>query len=303
MKKNYFTFLLISMFVLSFNAQTVITQWDFNAGDPDGVNPSTGSGTISTIGDVTNPSFNTGNGSSDPTQSGLGYQTTTYPSQSTANLTAGIQVNASTVGYNNIIFKFDLRASNTASRWYQIQYSTNGTDFVNFEVPVRLGGDADVSVGDAWSNELTADFSSIPAANDNANFAVRVVSSFSTVAFTEYNSNTDYAANSAYESARNRTTGSQSNYGGGTWRFDMVTLSGTSLSTSSFELNKLRVYPNPSIDGIVNFNQNLSGDVFDIRGLKVLNFVDTNQIRLDNNSKGIYFIKTTEGSIAKVVLK
>jgi len=48
-----------------------------------------------------------------------------------------------------------------------------------------------------------------------------VVSVFSPEAFTEAASGMSFAAGTAYEVARNTT----STYGGGTWRFDMVSLS------------------------------------------------------------------------------
>jgi len=208
------------LFAPQAQSQTVITQWNFNAGAPDGEDPSTGTGTIGPIGGVTHSGFNSGVGSSDPTQPGLGYQTTTYPAQSTNNLTAGIQVNVSTEGFENIVLSFDLRISNAASRWYQVFYTVNGTDFIPFGTPIRMGAAA--NAGDTWYNNLTADFSAITAVNDNEDFAIRIVSAFSPVAFTEANSGTNFEANTAYEVARNVN----SNYSGGTWRFDMVTISG-----------------------------------------------------------------------------
>lgn len=51
-------------------AQTPITEWNFNASN---TTPSTGSGTASLVGGVTSPPFNSGSGSSDPIQPGLGW--------------------------------------------------------------------------------------------------------------------------------------------------------------------------------------------------------------------------------------
>jgi hypothetical protein len=202
------------------NADEIITQWNFNDST---ANPSIGSGSISTIGDVTAAGFSSGSGSSDPTQPGLGYQTTPYPAQSTANATAGIQIDVDTTGFFNIHGSFDLRTSNTASRWYQIQYTLDGVNFNNLGDPNRMGTEA--NAGDRFHNLNTFSLAGISGANNNANFGLRVVSAFSPVAFTEVSSNTTYAANSAYEVARNTT----SVYGGGTWRFDMVTISGTAI--------------------------------------------------------------------------
>jgi hypothetical protein len=225
--------LMALFFLLSISSQgqTVITQWNFNditPGDISTAAPSLGSGSISLLGGVTHPaSGNSGVGSSDPVASGnQAFQTTTYPAQGQNSAEAGIQLALSTVGYRNIILSFDLRLSNTASRWYQIWYTLNGTDYLALGGPVRVGGVADVSVGDSWTNGITANFSSIIGANNNPDFAVRIVSVFSAVAFTEHLSGTAYEANTAYEAARNVSSGSQSNYAGGTMRFDMITFSG-----------------------------------------------------------------------------
>lgn len=209
---------------LAANAAT-ITQWDFNASS---ATPSTGAGTLTTVGGVNNPSFNSQSGSSDPNP-GVAYQTDTYPAQSAANKTAGIQAAVSTAGFENIMVSFDLRTSNTSSRWYQLQYTTDGTSFVDFGTPVRLGGAAP-SAGDTFHNGNAADLSSISGVNDNPLFAVQVISAFSPDAFTQVNGNVAFAANAAYEVARNPPTGTNSPYGGGTWRFDMVTISGDAIT-------------------------------------------------------------------------
>lgn len=227
------TWFMALMLVFSVNSwgQTVITQWDFNgitAGDVSTAIPSEGSGVLTLIGGTTHPATgDSGSGSSDPVSSGnKAFQTTTYPAQGLNSATAGIQLAVSTAGFEDISLSFDLRLSNTASRWIQVWYTLNGTDYVALGDPFRLGGDADVSVGDTWTNGITADFSSITGANDNPDFGVRIVTAFSAVAFTEHLSGTEYEANAAYEAARNVSAGSQSNYAGGTVRFDMITFSG-----------------------------------------------------------------------------
>jgi len=239
--------LLAAVASLTFVASTqgaVVTQFDFNstvndASTATGVSsPFIGAGTISTIGSVGNPGFNSGVGSSDTNATdNSGYQTDTYPAQSTANQTAGIQVAASTVGFQDISINFDLRTSNTSSRWFQVQISTDGTSFSNFGTPVRLGGVAP-SAGDLWSNSNTADLSALTSVDDNPNFAFRVVSSFSPVAFTQINGSIAYGADTAYEVARNPVTGANSAYVGGTWRFDMVTINGD-------------VIPEPTVLGLI----------------------------------------------------
>jgi len=116
----------------------VITEWNFNSVPADASTatgsllPSTGAGSLATLGGVTS-SFSSGaagTGSSDPaTMDDSGWQTTTYAAQGAGDRTRGVQFNVSTVGYTDIGFEFDLRHSNTSSRFVQVQYSTDGVQF------------------------------------------------------------------------------------------------------------------------------------------------------------------------------
>ncbi len=217
-----------------------ITQWNFNSVVPDGNTatgssiPNIGTGVISAIGGAVNTGFNSGVGSSDSAAAAdnSGYQTGTYPAQGNASGTAGVRFSLSTLGFQNIGGSFDLRTSNTSSRWYQVRYTADGVNFLDLNAPVRLGV-GDVSVGDQWSNSLSFDLSSISGVNNNANFGLEIVSVFSPIAFTEFLGGTNFGANVAYEAARNVSTGTQSIYAGGTWRFDMATFSGNAVPEAS----------------------------------------------------------------------
>ena len=200
--------LLLAM--ASVNAATV-TQWNFNSPTPDNATgtgtilPSFGAGIAQAIGGVTT-TFASGianGGSSDPAATdNSGWQTTTYPAISAANKTAGVQFAVSTVGFTGVSISYDLRHSNTSSRYEQVQYSTNGTSFTDIANPF------DGNLGDTWFNNRTVNLTGIAGVDNNANFAFRVVSTFAP-------STTSYAASnsgSAYSTA-------------GTWRFDMATVS------------------------------------------------------------------------------
>ncbi len=215
---------------LETHAQVVITQWNFNNITPGNIStatPTIGSGTLTLIGGVTHPNTgSSGAGSSDTAAPNLGLQTTTFPAQSTASGSAGVRFNVSTSGFSSPTYTalevgFDLRLSNGSSRWFRLDYTTNGGSTWNLGNPTRLGAAA--NSGDTWFN-LNKVTITDPAALNNAAFGFRVVSVFSSSAFVEANSNTSYTANSAYEVARNIAGGS--NYSGSsTWRFDMVSLS------------------------------------------------------------------------------
>ncbi len=206
---------LVAVLALGNAHAEVITQWSFNSATPDGATgtgsalPSVGAGSLALIGGVTNPSFNSGVGSSDPAASdNSGLQTTTYGAQGSGNKTRGIEVKASSVGFENVVFSYDLRHSNTSSRHELAQYSLDGVNFIDYAV-------FDGSLGDTWFKARTIDLSSIAGADNNANLAFRVVATFAP-------GTSGYLASDATKTFA----------GSGTWRFDMVTVSGSTLAVT-----------------------------------------------------------------------
>jgi hypothetical protein len=188
----------------------VITQWDFN-GTAGTTTPNVGSGTASLVGGTT-ATFANGNangGSTDPntSASNFGWNITTFAAQGQDSGNRGVQFLVSTLGYTNIIVTFDQRHSNTSSRFYAGQYTVDGTNWVT---ATTFEGNA----GDTWFNGRTIDLSAVSAANNNANFGVRVVAVFATGtnAYTASTSTSTYAAT-------------------GTARFDMVTVNGDVIPT------------------------------------------------------------------------
>jgi hypothetical protein len=178
----------------------IITQWNFESSD---LNPSTGSGTASYTGGTTLSGFNTGFGG------GIGWNTTTYPAQGTNNKTAGAQFAVGTTGFENIKVSWDHRHSNTSANTVALLYTLDGSTWSEAQtysfVPAATG------TGDTWFAR-SYDFSGISGANNNANFAVRVVSAFDATA-------------GQYLASR-----STSNYStAGTYRFDNVTFEGETL--------------------------------------------------------------------------
>jgi len=184
-------------------ATTTITQWTF---DNDTLTPAIGSGTATLVGGTT-ASFATGRVGPRPPDSG--WNTTTYPAQGTNSRAAGAQFAVSTAGYENIIFSWDHRHSNTAANTVVLLYSTDGGATFS-EASVYTA-----NAGDAWFSR-SFDFSAIPAVNNNPNVIFRIVSSFA-------------AGGSTYV-ASNPT----SNYATtGTWRFDNVRVIGSALGSDA----------------------------------------------------------------------
>jgi len=204
--------------LLTANAD-IVAQWNFNSVPSDGfpttgtTNTSVGSGTASLIGGVTG-GFSNGS-TNDPASStdDSGWQTTDYPPKETGNKTAGVQFNVSTVGYSNIVVRWDHRVTSTASKYYRLQYSANGSSFTDYATPVIM--QAGLSMPPNYYEAQTNSLANIPAVNNNPNFAFRIVSEFEQSAIGS--GTNDYV------------TVSNSNYSplSGNVRFDYVTIFGT----------------------------------------------------------------------------
>lgn len=204
------TLLALALAGLSAQAQAiVVTQWDFNSSPADGststgiTSPAMGSGIASLVGG-TSATFASGDasgGSSDPASGDdSAWNTTTYAAQGTGDKTRGAQFAVDTTGWQDVVISYDLRHSNTSSRYEQVQYSLDGVNFVDIAT-------FDGNLGDTWFNGRTVDLSAISGADNNPLFAFRVVSTFAP-------GSSDYMASK-----------SGSSYGTtGTWRFDMVTV-------------------------------------------------------------------------------
>lgn len=207
--------LLLTWSAQTLTAQTTISQWNFNSVPPDANNatgstmPSTGSGNLTVIGGLTQ-SFASGTasgGSSDPAADNTGLGLTGWPAQGTGNKTAGISFSTSTAGYQDIQITFDLRHSNTGPADLQLQYCTDITAttpvWVDFATNAATGGDT-------WYPR-SYDLSAVTALDNNANAGFRVVAMFA-------------PSTSAYAPSNSAST-----FGVlGTWRFDMVTVKGSS---------------------------------------------------------------------------
>ena len=106
-------------------AQQPIALWDFNQTN-DLLRATSGTATLVVLGGLrTAPA--SGIGSSDPsTNADSALQLTGFPKQGTGARTAGLEIATSTVGFQSVVLRFDVRATSTASRRLQVLYSTDG---------------------------------------------------------------------------------------------------------------------------------------------------------------------------------
>jgi len=200
---------VLALVVLAASSQAaVITQWNFNSTSPDATSttgstdPSTGAGLASLIGGTTS-TFASGFGSTDPAASdNTAWNSAGYTAQGTGSGTAGVRFAVSTAGKKDIVVSWDDRHSATASGYTQLQYTTDGTNFV--AVGNFLNTDTN------FANGNSVNLTGVAGVDNNANFAFQIVSIFA-------------PGTSAY--AASTSTGT---YGtNGTIRYDMVTVSGT----------------------------------------------------------------------------
>ena len=202
------TFLVAAVATLTFSAAATadranIATWNFNT---DSTLPSTGSGVLTLVNGVTG-TFNTGS-PNDAAIPNRGLNTTGYPAQGAGSGTAGAEFAVSTVGFSQVIFKFDQRHSNTSSKYVKVLYSINGTAFID-----APGGQFNAEAGDTWYPDRTVDLTGVAGVDNNPNFKVRVVSIFDPVLVGAYSAS---RASSSYA-------------GTGTLRFDLVSISGEAL--------------------------------------------------------------------------
>ena len=123
--------------------QGPFVSWTFEST----LTPVVGSGTAALIGSTTS-TYATG-------VAGNGLNTTTYPAASTGSGTAGVKFTVPTSGTSvsatGIIIGLDFRQSATASKYWQLQLSEDGINFVN-----ASGGTAAIASGQNSANTETA---------------------------------------------------------------------------------------------------------------------------------------------------
>jgi hypothetical protein len=155
-----------------------------------------------------------------PNPPNWGLQTTSYPAQGQNPGEAGIVVSVPTTGYQNIVVKFDVRWSNTASKFLAVEYTTDGgVTWTRRQVLQALRGDrwhGDTNGGYGALVEL--DLSSDANVNNNAQFAFRVVTIFD--------------PNTGQYTAANISQNPNANYGStGTLRYDLIEVIGEAASS------------------------------------------------------------------------
>jgi hypothetical protein len=235
----------LALFALANLKAQTLSQWTFEGLSTSGVNaspsPASGAGVASTLGmTFSGSSENSGiaplagtdgtnNGSSNLTWKVRGGGTNKNGwNDGAAIATQGAQFAASTVGYSGIKASFDWYPSTKGEASLLAQYTSNGTTWIN--VPLAdlvippsatlslvtnssssnsaLGTYIKTTAGNTWYNNITLDLSGIPAVNNDASFAFRLVNA---------STGTDVA----------QASGGALDNTAGNWSFDNVKITGT----------------------------------------------------------------------------
>jgi len=189
LKSFILTAALALVSLTSANAQTIITEWNFNSPIPDAqpttgtTSPSIGVGTITLVGGTTANAF-AGGSTADisTTTDNSRYPITGFPDLGTGSKTAGIQFDVSTVGFTDISFAYQIRHSNTSANTHALLYTLDRlastpvwTEAAQFTFTPAASG-----TGDTWYSR-SVNLTSISGLNENANAAFRIVSAFDPV--------------------------------------------------------------------------------------------------------------------------
>ena len=144
--------------------------------------------------------------------------TTTYPLTG-SNKQCGVQFNVSTVGAKNIAVSYDSRVSATASDYERLQYTTNGTDWIDYPSSSTFNGQ--FGTGNAGYLSFSYSLAGFPGVANNPNFGIRVV--------TEYQSTATYGIGTT-----NNYIGTANTYGtSGTVTYDIVNISGYAITNNN----------------------------------------------------------------------
>ncbi len=285
--------LLAAASFLGLSAQTTIASWDFENAS---VSPSVGTGTVSGIGGVTTEDkIDKGIDAGHTTAAGVleadletagykvdgyyAYDVTGFPEQGTNEKTAGIQIDVSTAGYEDITVSVDMRHGNKCANTIVLQYTTDGStwlDAVTFDK-------ASIS-DDTWFLR-SYDFSSISDVDDNSSFAVRVVSAFDVDSAKYVMSGQDDTK--TYDPAKG-------------YRFDNIVVSGTAITTAVDEA----ITADWTLVGTtLSFGETTTADieVYNMSGLKVATYAPASFVDL-NLASGMYIVKVAD-SVKKVIIK
>jgi hypothetical protein len=174
------TLVVSNLFTVKVVRPSQVVLWNFNSSSVDNnpgtgtFNPAIGSGTFTLLNVTTNSFAALGTGNVDqqasdgvPVADNSSLRLAQFPLQGTSNQMAGVQLQFSTAGYQNIAVTWDQQNSSSASRFYRIQYTLDGVNYTNY-----LGYS---NVLDGLTFPTGVNFTGVAGVDNNPNFGMRIV--------------------------------------------------------------------------------------------------------------------------------
>jgi hypothetical protein len=186
-----------SVAALTVATSGVLAGWDFN-GIINTTNPVTSQGSIVAVASPANAlsfSNNTASGNDFGTVTpNNAWGSDTYPALGVSNKQAGLQFKVGTVGLRNITVDYETRGTPTASRFQRLQYTTNGTDFIDYPFSSSL-------IAASSYQPRSFNLTGFPGVRNNPNFGIRIVTEFESTASYGATNNAQYVGiSSGYSS-------------------------------------------------------------------------------------------------------
>jgi hypothetical protein len=254
----------------SVDNRTPIVAWNF---DNQTYLPSTGNGTLNVTGGITGDWLKTGiipnqtilnEGVYDfaALKEGFALNTLNYPAVTSANKSAGIELNVNTLNYKNINVSCDVRHGGTSANSMVIQYSTDGINWIDAKEIV-------VNSGDTWFKK-EFDFSQIEGVNNNANLRIRYVSAFYGTGYIATKSDKIYAIT-------------------GPVRFDNLIVKGNNVTGIEKPVNSVNW---KITDHKIIFSEIVNGEIniFSLTGCLVYAANSVKEIDIESLPEGVYII-------------
>jgi len=252
--------------------RTPFSVWNF-----DNLNrqPSTGNGTLTLIGGISedwtrwgiipNQTIS-GEGIFDVAalRQGTALHTINYPTLGNANKTAGLQMNVNTSGYRDIIVSADVRHGNTAANTMIIQYTVNGTNWIDAQ-------QFKVNSGDTWYRRFF-DFSQIPAVNNNPLFGIRYVTAFDGLTYVATGFDRIYASTGPIR------------YDNISFRGNLIADLNTTIHNNWKIVNNYLCFDEMPVSNI---------QIYNASGQKVQEYLPSTNISLKNLQSGIYIFRSS----------
>lgn len=224
-----------------------LVKWDFNNPDMNPASPGPSQGeataTAALVGGA-NGFLTGGTGTANDSGTPNNYWgTDSYPSQYTQNKSSGVRFNVSTVGFKDVNVAYDYKASATASEYQRLQYTTDGSTFIDFPASFSIAGTT-------WNGPQTYNLAGLAGVRENPNFGIRIVSEFQSTATGGVVNSPSYAP-----------VTSTSSYGtSGTLNYDLVTISVTRTNGNTPPtISPIADVVTPDTAGSVQVNFSVSG--------------------------------------------